>query len=390
MKILLSAYSCQPNIGSEGGIGWNWALEIARRGHDVWVITRENNRKNIEKFRNENSCADAIRFVYYDLPDRWLKNKHLIGIYVYYQLWQKGILQVAQQLDNSIGFDLVHHITFGVFRQNTYLYKLNKPLYLGPLGGGERMPGFLLKSLPLGAIAFEYLRLLSNKISWFNPALIKSFEQAERIYFKTRESLESIPRKYWVKSQITNDIGSFNHVNTTNAKTHSRQDFTVLYVGRLVHWKGPHLAVSAFAELHRRHPTAKMVLIGSGPFKKDLQKIITQHQLDSAVEILEEVPQQVVFDHFQKAKVFLFPTLHDSSGTVIYEALSFGLPVVTVNLNGPGFIMGKDYEPMVKIVKGDTEQTVIAKLGEKLLRLYSDPHYYNEQSHSSLYKAEHL
>ncbi len=39
-KILLSAYACEPNKGSEAGIGWNWVLEIAKRGHNVTVITR--------------------------------------------------------------------------------------------------------------------------------------------------------------------------------------------------------------------------------------------------------------------------------------------------------------------------------------------------------------
>ena len=33
MRILLSAYACEPGIGSEPGIGWHWALEIARLGN---------------------------------------------------------------------------------------------------------------------------------------------------------------------------------------------------------------------------------------------------------------------------------------------------------------------------------------------------------------------
>ena len=43
-RILLSAYACEPNKGSEKGVGWHWAIEIAHRGHEVWVIKREKNR----------------------------------------------------------------------------------------------------------------------------------------------------------------------------------------------------------------------------------------------------------------------------------------------------------------------------------------------------------
>ena len=40
MRILLSAFACAPHSGSEPGVGWHWALELARLGHDVLVLTR--------------------------------------------------------------------------------------------------------------------------------------------------------------------------------------------------------------------------------------------------------------------------------------------------------------------------------------------------------------
>ncbi len=44
MRVLLSAYACEPNRGSEAEVGWRWALELAAGGGgDVWVITRGNN-----------------------------------------------------------------------------------------------------------------------------------------------------------------------------------------------------------------------------------------------------------------------------------------------------------------------------------------------------------
>ena len=49
LKILYSAYACEPGRGSEPGVGWHWAVETARLGHEVWVITRANNRGVIER-----------------------------------------------------------------------------------------------------------------------------------------------------------------------------------------------------------------------------------------------------------------------------------------------------------------------------------------------------
>jgi len=54
MKVLVSAYACEPHKGSEPGVGWNWVKQIARF-HEVWVITRANNKEKIEEELNRNT-----------------------------------------------------------------------------------------------------------------------------------------------------------------------------------------------------------------------------------------------------------------------------------------------------------------------------------------------
>ena len=47
-KVIMSAYTCQPNMGSEEGVGWNWANQIAKRGYEVHLVTHKQNRLAIE------------------------------------------------------------------------------------------------------------------------------------------------------------------------------------------------------------------------------------------------------------------------------------------------------------------------------------------------------
>ena len=70
LKILLSAYACEPGRGSEQGVGWNWARQMAKE-HEVWVVTRANNRMPIETALAWDPLPNA-HFVYYDLP-RWAR-----------------------------------------------------------------------------------------------------------------------------------------------------------------------------------------------------------------------------------------------------------------------------------------------------------------------------
>src|ERR1035441_781417 len=73
-KILISAYACEPNAGSEPDVGWNWSVQAARHGNEVHVVTRANNRAGIESELAQHPVAN-LHFHYLDLPAifRWGK-----------------------------------------------------------------------------------------------------------------------------------------------------------------------------------------------------------------------------------------------------------------------------------------------------------------------------
>ena len=151
LRILLSAYACEPGRGSEPGVGWNWAVTLAAQGHKVWVLTRTNNKQSIEAAVAllDRSVRDNLHFVFHDLPRwaRWWK-KGGRGVHLYFSLWQLTLLSVAKKLAQEVQFDVAHHLTFGVWRQSSHLYKLNVPLIFGPVGGGESAPWRLVRTLP--------------------------------------------------------------------------------------------------------------------------------------------------------------------------------------------------------------------------------------------------
>ena len=66
LKILVSAYACEPGAGSEPGAGWNLVREISKTV-ECWIITRPYHRDIIEKFLAQNPMPGA-HFFYYDLP----------------------------------------------------------------------------------------------------------------------------------------------------------------------------------------------------------------------------------------------------------------------------------------------------------------------------------
>ena len=115
LKVLISAYACEPSKGSEPGTGWNIVISLSRL-HNVTVLTRTNNRAKIEAAQNIGQ-GRKTQFIYYDLPG-WatrMKKLLLLPVPLYYALWQAGAyLSHKKQIAES-GFDIVHHLTFNAF-----------------------------------------------------------------------------------------------------------------------------------------------------------------------------------------------------------------------------------------------------------------------------------
>ena len=99
MKILLSAYACEPNTGSEPNVGWNWALGLSDLGHKVTVITRKNNENKIKRFLS-NKKKNKINFIYYDLPSwlQYLKKKNFFFLFFYYYFWHFFFFKIFKNI----------------------------------------------------------------------------------------------------------------------------------------------------------------------------------------------------------------------------------------------------------------------------------------------------
>jgi glycosyltransferase involved in cell wall biosynthesis len=341
LKVLLSAYACEPDRGSEPGIGWQWATRLAELGHELYVITRENNREAIERACNSRPIP-TLHFVYFDLP-RWASfwKRGGRGVHLYYFLWQCCSYRLARNLHRCLRFDVVHHLTFGVFRQPSLLALLGAPFIFGPVGGGESAPTTLRQSMPPLARGKERLRDLANVYAKIDPLLRFVLRRTTKILCKTSATLDCIPRLYREHCELFLEVGT--ERSTVPARNHVVVSRTpalrVLYVGRLVHMKGLHLALPAFKHLLAEFPESRLTLVGSGPQELELRLLATQLGIEAHIDWLGWLPRDQLPSIYSAHDVFLFPSLHDSSGNAVLEAMARGLPIVCLNLGGPAALI---------------------------------------------------
>jgi glycosyltransferase involved in cell wall biosynthesis len=378
VKILLSAYACEPGKGSEPGVGWHWARAIAGLGHETWVLTRAHNRPAIEAETARHPAPSNLRFVYYDLPRwaAWWKKGHR-GIRLYYVLWQWGAYRSAREVHGRIRFDIVHHVTFVSVRQPSFMGNLGIPFIFGPVAGGEAAPWRLRFGYSGRGWVIDGLRDLSNFLIRIDPLMRRTFRQAQLIYTTTEETYAILPKRYQVKTHVQLAVGndgpppSDTPTDTSHAAV-SGSGFRLLYVGRFLYWKGMHLGLPAFAGLLRNCPDARLTLVGNGPEERRWRALAAALGVEMNIDWLPWVSQSDLPKIYIGHDVLFFPSLHDSGGMVVLEALRHGLPVVCMDLGGPGVMVDETCGRVIR-TQGRGRDTVVNGLTHVLTDLAQDP-----------------
>jgi glycosyltransferase involved in cell wall biosynthesis len=387
MKLLLSAYACEPNKGSEPGVGWNWALALVRRGYEVHVITRSNNRLVIQ---------DAVRtqdlhltFNYYDLPG-WARawKKWPGGIYLYYLLWQIGAYRLARRLHSTEHFDCVHHVTFASYRQPSFMGMLGIPFIFGPVGGGETMPAQFRRGISWSSRMAEALRDLGNALIACDPLMRFTFSRAHTIACTTTETLNRIPRRFRAKCIVQPTIG-INPSEIVTAHEAPILQPQLLFIGRLLYWKGLHLVLRALAEVRESIPHVRLKIIGSGSDRAWLQAVAREARVSDLVEWVSEKPHDEIRQEYRRSLAFVFPSLHDSGGMVVLEALAAGVPVICLDLGGPGAIVRSSCG-IVVTSQNASEASVVESLATAMIRLATDSSYRAHLSANAVVRAHQM
>jgi len=388
MRVLLSAYGCEPNKGSEQEIGWQRALHMPAFADEVWVLTRSNNRTVIEE--DPLSRTSGLHFIYYDLPQWAIRLKKRSWFFpIYLVLWQWGAYRTALRHHKQRRFDRVYHVTFTGLVAGSLMGRLGIPFVVGPIAGGERAPFALRRGMPFLCRVRESIRDLGIIIQRYSPLSYPALAAAERIYVVTQDSLRLVPAKWHFKTEVQLSVGHSSEISWQPERRSSSSPQFV-FAGRLLHWKGVHFAIRALAEARRRVPTATLTLFGSGPSERWLRDLAKKCGVADAVDFAGQAPRQKLIDSLHSFTALVFPSLHDSGGLAVLEAMSKGLPVVCLDLGGPGIMVNGSCGVVVPTAGADEAQ-VVTGIANAMIRLGSmSPAKWERLSSAAIARADEL
>lgn len=371
LKVLISAFYCEPGKGSEQGVGWNTVREISRR-HDVWVLTRTIFRPGIEAELSR-APVPGLHFVYCDLPrwTRWWAGVQALEWHFYYYMWQVYVYFVARRLHREVRFDLVHHVTFAKYWIPSFLPLLPVPFVWGPVGGGESAPGGFWHSFGPRAKASESLRDLGRRLSKHDPFLRLAARRSVLALASTEETAKRMLELGTGNLRVLSQLGLSEEEIAMLGRYRVKPDGPLRFIsiGRLLYWKGFDLGLRAFAEMGLPRE-AEYWLVGDGPERKRLENLARNLGIEDRIRFWGALPRDEALSKLGACHVLVHPSLHDSGGAVCLEAMATGRPVVCLDLGGPAVLLTE--ETGIKVPASGPEQAVRG-LTDALTRLALNP-----------------
>lgn len=357
MRVLLYSDAMNPELSSEPGFIFNIARAIVDHVDEVVVATQIRNKEAIDRIDMGHAKVVYLDTEYIARPIWRLSSilrfnaanltavKYPVQCAFEYALWK----HFKDELDNNT-FDIVHRIGPISSALPSPLASWTKtPFVIGPVNGGLPYPENFRDVMRKEGEWLRYVRGLYTAL----PYVKSTYTNASAILAAFQHTIERLPIKDTGRifniPEIAADPNVFSDTDNPQKSPDEKLDF--LFVGRLVPFKCVDVVVRAFAqsEILRKH---RLIIAGDGPDRPLLEALITEHNLQDCVKLLGWTEKTAVADYMKSSDVFVFPSVRDSGGGVIAEAMVAGLPPVVVG-----------YGPGLELV--DSDSGVLVPLGKR-------------------------
>lgn len=371
LSILINAYACSPNMGSEPGMAWNWCLNLAKYC-ELYIITEGEFKNEIESVLETLPQSSNMHFYYNPVSEKTRRmcwNQGDWRFYKHYRKWQYSTLLMALDITKNHHIDIIHQLNMIGFREPGYLWKIKKrPFVWGPVDAKEKFPSKFLKGAPVKTKLFMSLKNFITYIQLkYSVRVKKASTKAACVISASSESQISFLKFYKIKSILINETGCYpNELKKINYDKGTNKAFNILWIGKLDFRKQLDIAIQTISKL--KTSNIFLHIIGNGNQEKS-RKLSEQLNVSEQCIWHGRIPHDTVQEIMQKSDLLFFTSVAEGTPHVILEAISNRLPVVCFNCCGQGDVINDKIG--VKIPLSTPAQSVI-DFAEQINYLYKN------------------
>lgn len=372
MRVLISAYSCDPQGGSEGANAWYTAEGLARSGADVHILTRlldqPNTQAGIEEYAaNPGAGLLSASYLPDSVPSRL--NSGQVGVYARYAAWQMRCHRWAKDPGNG-PWDIGHHVSWGSLSHPIGLSGCGFPFVVGPIGGGQylhpeherwfdgdpthdrRRATALRHLVPMNPVARHAARTASLVLVTNNEtaALAKRLG-ARRVDLSLAEG---------VRPGQLRDRVAF------------PEAASIVWIGRFLPLKAASLALAAFRSVLAAETGARLTFIGDGPTRPSVESQAGDLVRGGYVRFTGRLPWAEAQQELAAARLHLFTSVRDSSSAQTLEAAALGVPTVALDMAGCRAFLHRPGFRLVDPLPGEGLDNRVADQTLQVLRMNAD------------------
>lgn len=342
LNVLINAYAVSPAWGSEPGMGWNWIINIAKHSN-VFVITEGEWKDEILEAVEKLPQKENIHFYFNPVSNKVRKicwNQGDWRFYWYYRKWQKQTLEIAKNIIANNKIDVMHQLNMIGFREPGYLWKIKGiPLVWGPVGGmSNEAKGFRIGMSFKRRFLSSLKTFISDNQIKYHPRVRKMVSQSF-MFGAVKSVQDKIYRVYGKNIPLINETGTY--LNTTNTSKPLKQSdrFEILWAGRLIPTKRLDIAINTIAQA--KNPKIRLTICGVGnleettKYKAQIAKLGIERQINW----LGKVQHDKMADLMGNSDLFFMTSVADATSTVIVEAITAELPILSFNACGFGLLV---------------------------------------------------
>ncbi|MCI6051412.1 glycosyltransferase [Phocaeicola plebeius] len=356
LSILINAYACSPEMGSEPGMGWNWCVNLAKHC-ELHIITEGEFRDNIEAALPNLPQRNNMHFYYNPVSEKIRKmcwNQGDWRFYKYYREWQWKTYLIAKKIIQKHHIDVIHQLNMIGFREPGYLWKIkNIPFIWGPIDAKESFPTTFLKDASFKTKLFISLK---NAITKYQLKYAKrvhlAAKQATYVISASSNSQQAIRKYFHIESPLLNETGCYIQDHPIIDKS-KKEDFDILWVGKLDFRKQLNIALCSIARAQNRHFKLHIVGGGNNSFYQMLAKKLG---IEKQCIWYGSISHKQVQKFMQKSDIFFFTSIAEGTPHVVLEAIGNNLPVLCFNTCGQGDCVNENIG--IKIELSNPEQSI--------------------------------